>query len=83
MDLITSILDFMRVESNDRVACVSYMLRGDARIWWCVVSQIRDVRIVSWEQFQGVFNEKYFSNVVRSSKMEEFASLIQGKMSVA
>ena len=76
MDLVTSILDFMGVEGNDRVSCASYMLRGDARIWWGVVSQIRDVRALSWEQFQGLFNEKYFSDVIRSSKMEEFMNLI-------
>ena len=58
------------------------MLRGDARIWWGVVSQIRDVRALSWEQFQGLFNEKYFSDVVRSSRIEEFVRLVQGRMTV-
>lgn len=29
-----------------------------------------------------MFNEKYFSDVIRSSKMEEFVSLIQGRMTV-
>lgn len=82
MDLVTSILDFMGLEGSDRVSCASYMLRGDARIRWGVVSQIRDVRALSWEKFQGLFNEKYFSDVVRSSKMEEFVSLIQGRMTV-
>ena len=47
MDLVTSILDCMGVEGNDRVSCASYMLRGDARIWWGMVSQIRDVRALS------------------------------------
>ena len=51
MDLVTSILDFMGVVGNDRVSCASYMLRGDARIWWGVVSQIRDIQTLTWEQF--------------------------------
>ena len=34
MDLISSTLDFMGVEGNDRVACASYMLRNDECIWW-------------------------------------------------
>ena len=82
MDLVSSILDFMGVEGNDRVSCASHMLRGNARIWWGVVSQIRDVRALSWEQFQGLFNEKYFSDVIRSSRMEEFVRLVQGRMTV-
>ena len=82
MDLITSTLDFMGVIGNDRVSCASFMLRNDARIWWGVESQIRDVRALTWEQFQSLFNEKYFSEVIRSSKMEEFVGLAQGKMTV-
>ena len=31
MNMISSILDFMRVEGNERVACASYMFREDAR----------------------------------------------------
>ena len=72
MDLIASTLDFMGVIGNDCVSCASYMLRDDARIWWGVVSQIRDVQAITWEQFQSLFNEKYFNDVIRSSKMEEF-----------
>ena len=82
MDLISSTLDFMGVEGNDRVACASYMLRSDARIWWGVVGQMQDVKLMTWEQFQEAFNEKYFSDVVRSSKIEEFVNLVQGKMTV-
>ena len=37
MSMMTSILDFMRVVGNERVACASYMFREDARIWWDVV----------------------------------------------
>ena len=33
MTMITTILDFMRVEGHDTVACATYMLREDARIW--------------------------------------------------
>ena len=44
-----------------------------------VGSGVTDPRC-SWEQFQGLFNEKYFSDVIRSSKMEEFMSLVQGRM---
>ena len=51
MDLISSTLDFMGVEGNDRVACASYMLRSDARIWWGVVAQMQDVKLMTWEQF--------------------------------
>ena len=61
LELITSTLNFMGVEGNDRVACASHMLRGSARIWWGVVSQMRDIEMMLWEDFTEVFNEKYFN----------------------
>ena len=82
LELITSTLNFMGVEGNDRVACASHMLRGNARIWWGVVSQTRDIRMMSWEDFKEVFSEKYFTDAVRAAKLEEFAVLMQGWLSV-
>ena len=38
---------------------------------------------MSWEQFQGVFNQRYFSDVVRKSKRDELIRLIQGRLTVA
>ena len=38
---------------------------------------------MSWEQFQEVFNQKYFRDVVRKSKRDELIGLIQGKLTVA
>lgn len=57
MDVITSMLYFIKIEGTDRVTCASHMLREDARIWWAVTSQIRDVSTMSWEQFQEVFKQ--------------------------
>ena len=49
--MITTILDFMRVVGNERVACATYMFREDARIWWEVISQTINVNALSWEEF--------------------------------
>ena len=56
MTMITTILDFMRVKGHNRVACATYMLREDARIWWEVASQTRDVTTLSWEGFKDLFS---------------------------
>ena len=83
MDVITSMLDFIKIEGTDRVTCARHMLREDARIRWAVTSQIRDVSTMSWEQFQKVFKQGYFSDMVRKSKRNEFVGSIQGKLTVA
>ena len=55
LDMLTSILKFMGIEGNDRVACAVHTFRDDARIWWGVVTQIRNEETMTWEEFREVF----------------------------
>ena len=64
LDHPSTILDFIGVEGNDRVACSSHTFKDDAYIWWGIASQIRDVRTMTWEKFREVFYENYFSDLV-------------------
>ena len=59
MSIITVILDFIRVEGHDRVACATYLLRENARIWWQMASQTRDVTTLAWDGFKDLFSQKY------------------------
>ena len=49
--LITSMLDYMEIEDHKRVTCAVELLKGDARIWWGVVAQLRYVHTMSWTKF--------------------------------
>ncbi|KAM6587859.1 hypothetical protein CsatA_010464 [Cannabis sativa] len=79
---IESILQMLRVDGNDRVKCASYMLRKDARIWWEVVEQTKDVDTMNWDDFKRVFNEKYYNSAVLAAKVDEFTGLVQGSLTV-
>ena len=72
--MIIAILDFMRVVGNERMACATYMFQEDARIRWEVISYTRNINALSWEEFQTLFNEKYYNDVIRAAKAEEFIS---------
>ena len=65
------------------MACVVHTFRDDARIWWGVVTQIRDEETMTCEEFREVFYEKYFNDTVRGAKTEEFVGLVQGKLTVS
>lgn len=80
--MIKIVLDFMDLVGHDRVMCATYMFRKDARTWWDVISQTRDVSTLSWEEFVRLFNEKYYNEAVRQAKAEEFTTLTQGDLSV-
>ncbi|KAM6560267.1 hypothetical protein CsatA_029506 [Cannabis sativa] len=83
MSTITRILDNMGVTGTERVNYAAFMLPDHARVWWDIVGQTRDVSIMTWEEFKSLFEEKFYYIAVRSSHMEDFVKLTQGKMSVA
>lgn len=64
------------------MACATYMFRKDARIWWEVITQTRNVSTITWEEFQTLFNKKYYNEDVRATKADEFTKLTQGSLSV-
>ena len=45
------------------------------RRWWDVVTQRRNVAVMTWEEFINIFNEKYYSVAVRAAKVDEFINL--------
>ena len=82
MSMIKIVLDFMGLVGNDRVKCATYTFRKDARTWWDVITQTRDITSVTWEEFVRLFNEKYYNEAGRQTKVDEFTLLTQGDMSV-
>ncbi|XP_062103937.1 uncharacterized protein LOC133815066 [Humulus lupulus] len=82
MSMMGSILDFMQVEGDDRVTCATHMVRDDARIWWEVISQEKDVTAMTWAEFLQAFSDKYYNVAVQASTVDEFATLTQGNMIV-
>ncbi|XP_060974151.1 uncharacterized protein LOC133039307 [Cannabis sativa] len=83
MSTITRILDNMGVTGTERVNCAAFMLQDHARVWWDIVGQTRDVNVMTWDEFKNLFEEKFYNIAVRTSHMEDFVKLTQGKMSVA
>ena len=43
VSMIEKIFEFVQIEDEEKVKCVVYMLRKDARIWWEAVKKNQDV----------------------------------------
>ena len=82
ISMIKKIFQFVQIEDVDKVKCVVYMLRKDARIWWDAVKKTCDVVTMTWAEFLIEFSSKYYSQAVINSKVAEFTRLLQGSMSV-
>ena len=76
------ILNFMNLTEQEKVLCTSYMLKKDARYWWETVVLRRNVMAMTWNEFLGEFNEKYYNIVCMRTQQNEFNDLKQGNMSV-
>ena len=79
---IETILEFMELNDREKVMCTSYMLRKDARYWWDSVKLRRNVHAMTWGEFVGEFNQKYYNQAAMRAKQKEFLNLKQGNMTV-
>ncbi|PRQ37521.1 putative retrotransposon gag domain-containing protein [Rosa chinensis] len=60
----------------------TFMLQGDARVWWNGTQRVMDVSTMTWNEFVELFRKKYFPPSVREQMEREFISLVQGTKSV-
>ena len=60
----------------------AYMLVDKADFWWESIKRVYDTEVMTWEEFDRIFLDKYFGEVAKHAKRMEFEHLIQGNMSV-
>ena len=71
----------MEIEDHERVACAIQLLKDDTRIWWGVVAQLKNVHTMSWDEFQKVSGERYFSDAFKGKVPAEAGSQWGGGLS--
>ena len=61
-----------------------YNLNGKATRWWRDLKHIKkyELREISWEKFQNIFQEKYMSERFFECKVKEFHELRMGSMTM-
>ncbi|XP_062075555.1 uncharacterized protein LOC133779632 [Humulus lupulus] len=68
LKLVEAIFDHMELNDHQRVSCAAHILKMDAKIWWDVVKETRDLNTITWENFIQEFSKKYYSAVVLETK---------------
>ena len=80
---IENVLEAMEITSDTtRVRLAAFQLKGEARVWWRWVRTSRNLEIMTWAEFQELFMGKYFPEIARHAKAQEFLELKQGAMTV-
>ncbi|XP_062118529.1 uncharacterized protein LOC133832166 [Humulus lupulus] len=80
---LEAIFDHMELNDHQRVSCAAHLLKLDARVWWDVVKQTRDLNTMTWIDFVHAFGRKYYSASVLATKVDDFVTLVQGNQSIA
>ena len=76
-------LKAMEITSDTtRIRLVAFQLEGEAQVWWNWVKTSRDLEAMTWVEFHDLFMGKYFSDIARQAKAQEFLELKQGTMTV-
>ena len=71
-------LAFEMIELNEdvlRIRAATYQFSGRALTWWDVVKTTHNVATMTWVEFERVFLDNYFPQVVRNAKRREFLAL--------
>ncbi|KAL5570693.1 hypothetical protein UlMin_020290 [Ulmus minor] len=79
---VEAILDFMRLNDQEKISCATFMFKKNARYWWDVVKRTKNLRELAWNEFVVIFNEKYYNATVIAGKTNEFNTIQQGSLSV-
>ncbi|GFZ04934.1 hypothetical protein Acr_17g0005060 [Actinidia rufa] len=78
-------LAFEMIELDEdilRIRAATYQFSGRALTWWDVVKTTHNVAMMTWVDFERVFLDYYFPQVVRNAKRREFLALKQGDLSL-
>ena len=80
---IENVLEAMEITSDTtRIRLAAFQLEGEARVWWRWVRTSRDLKVMTRAEFQELFMGKYFPEIARHGKAQEFLEMKQGAMIV-
>ena len=76
------ILVGLDIPKKMRVSLIAYILVDKPDIWWESMKRVYETYIMTWEEFERLFLDKYFEEMAKHAKRIEFEHLIQGTMTV-
>ena len=80
---IKNVLEAMEITSDTtRIRLAAFQLEGEARVWWRWARNSRDLEVMTWAEFQKLFMGKYFPDIARHAKAQEFLELKQEAITV-
>ena len=77
---IEKVLEAMEITSyTTKIRLAAFQLEGEAHVWWTWAKTSRNLEAMTWAEFQELFMGKYFPDIARHVKAQEFLELKQGR----
>lgn len=72
---------------EQKVQYAGQLLQDEANIWWdtkrqLLVRQLGNISALTWDRFKQEFDSRFFPKSVKKQKEREFATLVQGDLTV-
>ena len=66
---VDKILEALEITSDaTKIKLATFQLEGESMVWWDWIKASRDLEAMTWEEFSGLFMEKYFPAFSRHAK---------------
>ena len=73
---VEKVLEAMKITSDaTRIRLAAFQLESEAQVWWNWAKTSRDLEAMTWAKFQELFTGKYFPDIARHAKTQEFLEL--------
>ncbi|XP_057969489.1 uncharacterized protein LOC131158639 [Malania oleifera] len=83
---IEKIITILCCTDEQRILYATFILRGEAKLWWSIIRLLEEQRPVTvaltWGRLKEIFFNRYFPSSLRDAKMEEFLNLTQRYLTV-
>ncbi|XP_041001627.1 uncharacterized protein LOC121247325 [Juglans microcarpa x Juglans regia] len=72
---------------EQKVQYIGHLLQGEVGICWdtkrqLLVRELGNIATLTWDRFKDVFDNRFFPESVKQQKAQEFATLVQGSLTV-
>ena len=73
---VKKVLEVMKIASDTtRIRLATFQLKGEAQVWWNWAKTSRDLEAMTRAEFHDLFIGKYFPDIARHAKAQEFLKL--------
>ena len=74
--------EILRVAEEQKTIFATYMLKGEANLWWESKKNFEEEDIVTWDRFSKLFLDKYLPKYMEGQTELKFLELKQNNLSV-